>query len=252
MTASFHFDKAKIIRWLLKSLAWFFGITIVWVILARFIPILFTPLMGIRMIEQKSAGKEIVFHKDWEPLENISENLVLAVICSEDQHFEVHNGFDIDAIKKALETNKKRTKKGKPIQGASTISQQVAKNVFLWPGRSWLRKGFEVYFTFLIETLWSKKRIMEVYLNVIEMGDGIYGAEAAAQDFYGKSAKDLTRQDAALIAAVLPNPRKWSPKAPTAYISKKQHWIVQQMRYWIDGVDLTDDEIQMPKEEDTK
>jgi monofunctional glycosyltransferase len=249
MAVDFKTLGQKAARWAGKIALWFFGITIVWVILARFIPIWFTPLMGIRMIEQKSDAKEVVFQKEWVPIEEISDNLVLAVICSEDQHFEEHNGFDIDAIKKAINNNKKRQKKGKPVQGASTISQQVAKNVFLWPGRSWIRKGFEVYFTFMIETLWSKKRIMEAYLNVIEMGDGIYGAEAAAQNFYGKKAIDLTRQDAALIAAVLPNPRKWTPKAPTAFITKKQNWIVRQMRFWIDGVDLTDDEIQMPKEE---
>ena len=249
MAFDFKVVGKKALRWVGKACLWFFGITTVWVILARFIPIWFTPLMGIRMVEQKTEGKAVVFQKDWVPLEEISENLVLAVICSEDQHFEEHNGFDIDAIKKAIETNKKRQKKGKPVHGASTISQQVAKNVFLWPGRSWIRKGFEVYFTFMIETLWSKKRIMEVYLNVIEMGDGIYGAEAAALNFYGKQAKDLSRQDAALLAAVLPNPRKWTPKSPTSYITKKQNWIVHQMRFWIDGVDLTDDEVQMPKEE---
>ena len=249
MTVDFKIFGQKAARWAGKIAVWFFGITIIWVIVARFIPIWFTPLMGIRMIEQKSEGKEVIFQKTWVPMEEISDNLVLAVICSEDQHFEEHNGFDIDAIKKAIDSNKKRRKKGKPVQGASTISQQVAKNVFLWPGRSWLRKGFEVYFTFMIETLWSKKRIMEAYLNVIEMGDGIYGAEAAAQNFYGKKAIDLSRQDAALIAAVLPNPRKWTPKAPTAYITKKQNWIVRQMHFWIDGVDLTDDEVQMPKEE---
>lgn len=241
--------RQKAFRWLKKAVLWFLGLTIGWVVLARFIPIWFTPLMGIRMMEQKMDGKEITFQKTWTPIENISEHMVLAVICSEDQQFEVHNGFDIDAIKKAINTNKKRHKKGKPIHGASTISQQVAKNVFLWPGRSWIRKGFEVYFTFLIETLWSKKRIMEVYLNIIEMGDGVYGTEAASNTFYGKNAAEISRSEAALLAAVLPNPRKWSPRAPTAYITKKQNWIVRQMRFWIDGVDLTDDEVQMPKEE---
>jgi monofunctional glycosyltransferase len=250
MAVDFNTLGKKILRWLGKACLWFFAITIVWVIIASFLPIPFTPLRGIRMIEQKTDGKPVVFQKDWVPLEEISENLVLAVICSEDQHFEEHNGFDIEAIKKAMQNNKKRSKKGKPVQGASTISQQVAKNVFLWPGRSWIRKGFEVYFTFLIETIWSKKRIMEVYLNVIEMGDGIYGAQAASATFFGKNAKDLTRPEAALIAAVLPNPRKWSAAAPTPYISKKQNWIVRQMRFWIDGIDLTDDEIQMPKEEE--
>jgi monofunctional glycosyltransferase len=249
MAIDFSTLRGKIFRWLGKACLWFLGITIVWVILASFLPIPFTPLMGIRMIEQKTNSKPIVFQKDWVPLEDISEDLVLAVICSEDQHFEEHNGFDIEAIKKAIQNNKKRSKRGKTVHGASTISQQVAKNVFLWPGRSWIRKGFEVYFTFLIETIWSKKRIMEVYLNVIEMGNGIYGAQAAGLTFFGKNAKDLTRPEAALIAAVLPNPRKWSAAAPTSYITKKQNWIVRQMRFWIDGIDLTDDEIQMPKEE---
>lgn len=239
----------KIATWLGKACLWFLAISIVWVILTSFIPVPFTPLMGARMIEQKMEGKDIVFQKDWVSIDEINENMILAVICSEDQHFEAHNGFDLAAIKKAIDNNSKRKKRGKPIQGASTISQQVAKNVFLWPSRSWIRKGFEVYFTFLIETIWSKKRIMEVYLNVIEMGNGIYGAEAAALNFYGKHAKDLSRSEAALIAAVLPNPRKWSPKSPTAYINKKQSWIQNQMRYWIDGVDLTDDEVQMPKED---
>ena len=249
MALDFRKIRKRVSALLLKIVLWFFGITLIWVLLTGFIPIYFTPLMGIRMIEQKSAGKPISFKKEWVPLESISENLVLAVICSEDQHFEAHNGFDIEAIQKAIENNKKRKRKGRPVQGASTISQQVAKNVFLWQGRSWLRKGFEVYFTFMIETLWSKRRIMEVYLNVIEMGDGVYGAEAASRFYYKKHAAELSRQEAAGIAAILPNPRKWSPVSPGPFILKKQQWIVQQMRYWIDGVDLTDDEIQMPKEE---
>ncbi|MFZ4545249.1 MAG: monofunctional biosynthetic peptidoglycan transglycosylase [Saprospiraceae bacterium] len=249
MAFNFTILYKRVFRIALKVGLWFVGITFIWVLLARFIPIFFTPLMGIRMVEQMSAGKQVVFKKDWEPLDHISENLVLAVICSEDQHFEMHNGFDIEAIQKAFENNKKRRKRGRPVHGASTISQQVAKNVFLWQGRSWIRKGFEVYFTFMIETIWSKRRIMEVYLNVIEMGDGIYGAEAASNFYYKKHAKDLNRQEAAGIASVLPNPRKWSPINPGPYIAKKQDWIVHQMRFWIDGIDLTDDEIQMPKEE---
>jgi monofunctional biosynthetic peptidoglycan transglycosylase len=151
----------------------------------------------------------------------------LAVIASEDQNFEDHFGFDLAAIKKAEAYNEKH--KGKKLKGASTISQQTAKNVFLWQSRSWVRKGFEVYFTFLIEIFWSKQRIMEVYLNVIEMGDGIYGAEACSQEFFHKPSKKLSVQQAALIAAVLPNPRKWSVTKPTPYILHRQQRIIRFM-----------------------
>lgn len=213
---------------LLKFFAYFIGLSVVSTIIFRFVPIPFTPLMIIRCVEQKIEGKEMILKKDWEPLEKISPNLQLAVVCSEDQQFLNHFGFDFDAIKKAYKFNKKK-KKSKPIKGASTISQQVAKNVFLWQGRSWVRKGLEVYFTLLIETIWSKERIMEVYLNVIEMGDGIYGAQAAAKTFYKKDALNLSMGEAATIAACLPNPRKWTPRNPTNYIYKKQKWILRQM-----------------------
>jgi len=173
-------------------------------------------------------GKDLKLKKDWESFEHISPNLQLAVVCSEDQNFIEHNGFDFEAIDKALDYNSTHKKK----RGASTISQQTAKNVFLWTGRSWIRKGFEVYFTFLIETIWSKHRIMEVYLNVIEMGDGIYGAQAASQIFFHKDAKYLTKGEAALIAAVLPNPRKFSVTKPSTYTRKRQGWIVHQIALW--------------------
>ena len=148
-------------------------------------------------------------------------------MASEDNRFIEHSGFDLEAIKKARDYNDH--KKGKKIRGASTISQQTAKNVFLWPDRSWIRKGLEVYFTFLIETVWGKKRIMEVYLNVIEMGDGIYGAESASQKYFHKPAAYLTRDQAALIAAILPNPRKWDPSRPSAYLLNRQQWILWNM-----------------------
>jgi monofunctional biosynthetic peptidoglycan transglycosylase len=150
-------------------------------------------------------------------------------MASEDQLFLEHFGFDLEAIKKAYKNN--NNKKRKITRGASTISQQVAKNVFLWPGRSWLRKGFEVYFTFLIEVCWSKERIMEVYLNVIEMGNGIYGAEAASEYYFKKNASMLNRDQAALIAAVLPNPLRWSPIKPSKYILKRKEWIKRNMAY---------------------
>ncbi len=184
--------------------------------------------MLIRCAEQKVEGKKMKLNKSWKPLEEISPDLQLAVVCSEDQNFLKHHGFDFGAIKKAMKHNKKSKRK----HGASTISQQTAKNVFLWPGRSWLRKGFEVYFTFLIETFWSKQRIMEVYLNVIEMGDGIYGAEAASKAYFNKSALTINKQQAATITVVLPNPIKYHAKKPGSYLNGRINWLLQQMRYW--------------------
>jgi len=212
----------------LKVCLWFFIVSIVSVIAFRWVPIYITPLMVIRMAEKKLDGKEVVFEKTWKPLEEISPHLQLAVVCSEDQNYLKHNGFDYGAIEKAIKHNKTNKRK----RGASTISQQTAKNVFLWPSRSWIRKGFEVYFTFLIELFWSKERIMEVYLNVIEMGDGVYGAEAAAKKNFKTSAIKLSKYQAAAISSTLPNPRKFSAKKPSAYINKRINWTLQQMRYW--------------------
>jgi monofunctional glycosyltransferase len=205
----------------------FFASSIVFTLLYRFIPPPATPLMLIRVIESIADQKTPAISKDWISLKDISPNLVLAVITSEDNNFESHYGVDFKAIEKAQKLNAK----GKKIRGASTITQQTAKNAFLWPSRTYIRKGLELYFTGLIELFWGKKRIMEVYLNVIEMGDGIYGAEAASQFYFHKSAKNLTRPEAAAIAAVLPNPRKWRPDRPTAYIARKKAWIVAHMNY---------------------
>lgn len=207
---------------------WFFIVSIFSVILFRWVPIPLTPLMLIRCIEQKIDGKEMKLSKDWVSFEEISPDLQLAVVCSEDQNFIRHNGFDFEAIDKAMEYNENHKRK----RGASTISQQTAKNVFLWPGRSWIRKGFEVYFTFLIETFWSKERIMEVYLNVIEMGDGVYGAQAASKKFFKKDAKYLSKTEAATIAAVLPNPIRFNAGKPSGYIIKRRNWVVNQMALW--------------------
>lgn len=198
-------------------------------ILFRWVPVPFTPFMLLQCAGQAADNKrEVKLEKEWVPLEEISAHLQLAVVCAEDQNFLDHYGFDLDAIEKAIEHN--RTHKRK--RGASTISQQTAKNVFLYDGRNWFRKGLEVYFTFLIETLWSKERIMEVYLNVIEFGDGIYGAEAASQHFFRIPAKKLSRHQAALLAAVLPSPRRFSAKKPSAYVRKRQQWIIGQMNNW--------------------
>ena len=212
----------------LKGILVFFLSTIFITIIYRFVPVPFTPLMFIRLVEQGINGESLKWKKDWVSYEEISQHLPLAVVASEDQLFLEHYGFDLKAIEKAIKNNSKKRKK--TIKGGSTISQQTAKNVFLWPSRSWLRKGLEVYFTLLMETLWSKERILEVYLNVIEMGDGIYGAEAASMTFFNKHASGLSAGESALIAAVLPNPRKWNAGAPNAYIKKRKSWILRNMR----------------------
>jgi monofunctional glycosyltransferase len=207
------------------GLIFFFGTSILLALLFRFFNPPATPLMMIRVIENIADGKKPSITKDWVKLSDISPNLVLAVIASEDNNFETHYGLDFKAIEKA----KKLNARGRKIRGASTISQQTAKNTFLWPARNYVRKGLELYFTGLIELVWGKKRIMEVYLNVIEMGDGIYGAEAASQKYFHKPAKNLTRAEAAAIAAVLPNPRRWRPDKPTSYISGRKSWILWNM-----------------------
>ena len=195
------------------------------VLLFKWVPVPITPLMVIRYF--KTDSPKILKH-DWVSISEISKNLQLAVICSEDQNFLNHNGFDYEAIKKAFNNNNN----GSSIKGASTISQQTAKNVFLWPQRSWLRKGLEVYFTLLIELCWSKERIMEVYLNSIEMGTGIYGAEAASQYWFKKSTIKLSKEEGAAIAAILPNPLKYIANPATPYIESRKVWIIRQMGYF--------------------
>jgi monofunctional biosynthetic peptidoglycan transglycosylase len=207
---------------------WMFLFSIFMVIVFKWVPVPMTPLMVIRSVQQYQDDKEVVLKHDWVSKDEISRNLKLAVICSEDQNFLNHNGFDMKAIEKAIEFNKA----GKRVRGASTISQQTAKNVFLWPHRSWFRKGLEAYFTFLIEVFWSKERILEVYLNSIEMGDGIYGAEAASQHWFKKPATKLSRSEAAAIAAILPNPRVYRARPATNYIQGRKNWIVRQMGYF--------------------
>ncbi len=217
----------KITRILFKILVWFVGISLFSVVVLKFVPVPFTPLMVSRTLENKFAGKEMYCNHDWVPLEKISKNLQKAVIASEDGTFLVHHGFDFTAMQKALKNNQK----GRKIKGGSTISQQTAKNVFLWQGRSYIRKGFEAYFTVLIELVWGKERIMEVYLNSIEMGNGVYGAQAAAEYWYRKDASNLTAREAAGIAAILPNPRKYKATNSTVYINKRKDKIVRVMRH---------------------
>lgn len=215
----------KIFKWVVVA---FFVTTILSVFFYRYVPVFITPLMIIRTAEQIGDGKDIKLKHNWVSLDEMPVNMVKAVIASEDAHFLEHNGFDFDAIKKAVEHNKNK-KKNK--HGASTISQQTAKNVFLWPSRSWVRKGLEAYFTVLIEMMWSKQRIVEVYLNSIEMGDGIYGIGAASKRYYRCAPSELSRQQCALITAALPNPRKYSVIAPSAYVQKRQQRILREMKF---------------------
>lgn len=203
----------------------FFGSSLLITAAYRFINPPITPLMAIRLVEQIFGEDEVRLTKEWVPIEKISKNMPIAVIASEDNNFLKHPGYDIKAIKRAQELNKKRKRK----LGASTITQQTAKNVFLFPSRTYLRKGLELYFTGLIELMWGKKRIMEVYLNVIEMGKGIYGVEAASQEYFHKSAAKLSKSEAAAIAAVLPNPRRWNAGKPSAYIAGRKVAIMSMM-----------------------
>jgi monofunctional biosynthetic peptidoglycan transglycosylase len=220
---------SKIGRFIWKAALWFVGLSFFFVILFRFVPVPVTPLMLIRCVEQVFSDDELRLKHDWVSIDDISKNLPLAVVCSEDQNFMNHSGFDMKAIERSVDAAKRGVKR---VKGASTISQQTAKNLFLWPGRSWVRKGFEVWFTVLIEFVWPKERIMEVYLNSIEMGKGIYGAEAAAKFYWNTSAKNLSRTQAAALAAVLPNPRKYSANPPGPYVQERIGWIVGQMGQW--------------------
>ena len=217
----------KVWYWAWRTALGIFAASILSVLVFRFVPVPVTPLMIIRCGEQLVDGKSVKLQKSWKSLDQISPKLVQAVVASEDNLFLTHHGFDFAAMQKAMQYNEK--KKGKKIKGGSTISQQTAKNVFLWPGRSYIRKGLEAYFTVLIELIWGKERIMEVYLNVIEMGDGIYGAEAASQTFFKKPAIRLNKAEAAAIAAVLPSPLRWSPANPTVYTLRREAWILRNM-----------------------
>ncbi|WP_306589484.1 monofunctional biosynthetic peptidoglycan transglycosylase [Geothrix sp. 21YS21S-4] len=217
-------------RRILLALAWlvggFVGSTAIVVLFFRFVPVPVSALMVQRRVEAWSSSETYVARHRWVPLEEIAPCLGAAVIAAEDQTFPEHFGFDWQAIEKAVQHNERSRRK----RGASTVSQQTAKNLFLWNSRSWTRKGLEAWFTLLLEAGWSKRRILEVYLNIVEFGDGIYGAEAASRAFFGKPAKRLAPAEAALLAAVLPNPRKFRADAPSDYIRGRQAWILNQMR----------------------
>lgn len=197
------------------------------ILMLRFVPPPTSAFMLVRHVERlfdTPPGPAIMYA--WTPMDAIPAHMALAVVAAEDQNFPLHFGFDLDAIARAMEHNEKRH----TVRGASTISQQVAKNLFLWSGRSYMRKGLEAGVTVLIEALWSKKRILEVYLNIAEFGDGTYGVGAAARRFYGKTPDRLTRQEAALLASVLPSPRKLSAQNPSSYVRQRANWVQTQMR----------------------
>lgn len=212
----------RIFKILLRTTLWFVVLSTLWVLIYRWVPVQYTPLMGIRAM---TSDENYERKHQWIDLNTVSPQFQLAVICAEDQKFPYHNGFDMKAIKKAYKDNRN----GNRLKGGSTISQQTAKNVFLWPHRDWVRKGLEAWFTFLIENLWSKERILEVYVNSVEMGDGVYGAQAAAKYWFNKNASELTTHEAAAIAAILPNPREYSANPRSVYVEGRKQWILTQM-----------------------
>ncbi|MPL55293.1 Biosynthetic peptidoglycan transglycosylase [bioreactor metagenome] len=208
----------KFIKKLFYTIAIISIFSIIW---GRF----FNPIITITQIEGLVKYQKL--ERDYISFDEMGKNVKKAVIASEDQNFYRHNGFDFQAIQKAFADNQK----GKKLKGGSTISQQTAKNVFLWNGRSYVRKGLEAIFTFIIEKVWSKDIILERYLNSIEMGQGVFGVEAASHYYFGKSSADLTKSEAAWIAVCLPNPKKYDPKNPSSYLSRKHSWVMRQMNY---------------------
>lgn len=215
-------------RWLKRGVIAVIGLWLMGIILFAFLPVPFSAVMVERQLGAWLSGDfGYVAHSDWVAMDDIAPSMALAVMAAEDQKFPDHWGFDIAAIEKALSHNEKRPTR---IRGASTLSQQTAKNLFLWDGRSWLRKGFEAGLTAGIELVWTKRRILTVYLNIVEFGDGIFGVEAAAQHFFHKPASRLTASEAALLAAVLPNPHRYKAGAPSGYVVQRQQWIMRQMR----------------------
>lgn len=213
--------KQRILRYSFYAFAAFLGITL----LFRVVPVPFSSYMAQQKVSHLLNGESYPIKYQWVSLDKISWQMQLAVIAAEDQKFAQHHGIDWDAIDKALKYNKKSTK----VRGGSTISQQTVKNLYLWHGQSWLRKGIELPTTLMVELLWSKKRILEMYLNIAEFGNGIFGVEAASQAYFKKSAKQLNQQEAALLAAVLPNPIIFKANKPSAFVQKKQRWIMRQM-----------------------
>ena len=220
-----NLTKKNILKILQLTILNFFLWSIVVVILFRFIPLNSSSYILQNKISNLFSSESGEIHQSWKSLDEISGNMQIAVIASEDQRFADHFGIDMESIEKAIKDNKRR----KNIRGASTITQQVARNMFLWSGKSYIRKGLEVYFTVLLEVFWSKERILEVYLNIAEFGENIYGVESASRIFFYKSAAKLTINESALLAACLPNPKRFRAYAPSMYILRRSDWIRNQM-----------------------
>lgn len=215
-----------LLRYLLIAIAAFVGLSVLFVLIFRFVPVFGSMVMVERKVGSWLQGDNLTIEQQWEPWSRLSDNTKLAVMAGEDQRFPDHWGFDVDQIKRSLAN----WSDGGGLRGASTISQQTARNLFLWTGRSWIRKGLEAWFTVLIETFWSKQRILEVYLNIAEWDTGVFGLEAAAQHYFGVSAANLSVSQSARLAAILPNPRGWSASRPSAHVQQRAAWIERQMR----------------------
>ncbi|CAI1026490.1 Penicillin-binding protein 4 precursor [Serratia quinivorans] len=214
--------------WLKRGLITVVGAWLLGIVVFAFLPVPFSAVMVERQVGAWLSGDfGYVAHSDWVSMDDISPQMALAVMAAEDQKFPEHWGFDVAAIEKAFSHNERRPTR---IRGASTLSQQTAKNLFLWDGRSWLRKGLEAGLTSGIELVWTKRRILTVYLNIVEFGDGVFGVEEASQRYFNKPAKRLTASEAALLAAVLPNPHRFKANAPSGYVIQRQQWIMRQMR----------------------
>ncbi|XKE46376.1 monofunctional biosynthetic peptidoglycan transglycosylase [Halomonas organivorans] len=218
------------LRWLARALGlallgWV-GLTVLLVLMFRVVPVGGSMVMLERKVEAWRDGRSLEIRHDWRPWRELPDTAKLAVIAAEDQRFPAHHGFDLVELRRAVEASFN----GDGLRGASTISQQTAKNLFLWTGRSWLRKALEAWFTLLLEMLWPKERILEVYLNIVEWDDGVFGLEAAARHYFGVSAADLSLVQASRLAAILPNPRAWSASRPDAHVLRRSAWIRGQMR----------------------
>jgi len=214
------------IRYLLIAMGAFVGLSVLFVLVFRFVPVFGSMVMVERKVGSWFQGDNLVIEQQWEPWSRLSDNAKVAVMAGEDQRFPDHWGFDVAQIKRSLT----QWSDGGNLRGASTLSQQTARNLFLWTGRSWIRKGLEVWFTVLLEALWPKQRILEVYLNIAEWDTGVFGLEAAAQHYFGTSAANLSVSQASRLAAILPNPRGWSASRPSAYVQQRAAWIQRQMR----------------------
>lgn len=217
----------KLINLLFSTILWVFVASVFYVVILKYVNPPITPIIAIRAFENITEAELTGIHKKWVSYQEVNPYMYQAIIGAEDARFKSHSGIDWRAVRDAQNYNKRNA--GKKKRGASTVTMQTAKNTFLNHSRNFIRKGFEAYFTYMIEAIWGKKRIVEMYVNVVEFGDGIYGVEAGSRKFFNKSALELTRREAALMAAVLPNPRRWSPAKPTSYINKRVNWIMARM-----------------------